>query len=413
MSSELLFGIIILIICTDFILERILEFLNIKNMSPVLPEKLIGIYNEEKYSKFLQYKRASDRLGLFSSSISFIAILAMLLLGGFAWLDEYVRQYFQDPIAVTLVYFGILMFVSDILGLPLECYAVFSIEEKFGFNKTTVKTFIFDKIKGWIIGVIIGGGLLAALIWIYGYFGESFWYYAWLLVTAFSFLMMMFYSNIIVPLFNKQTPLEDGSLRDKIQEFSDKVGFKLDNIFVMDGSKRSTKANAYFTGLGKKKRIVLFDTLINDLEEEEIVAVLAHEIGHYKKKHTLWGFFSTVINIGAILYMFSIIVDNPAIYEALGVSTPGIHIALIVFSILLSPVNMFLGIILNIWSRKNEYEADRYAKDNYKADKLVSALKKLSVNSLSNLTPHSVYEFVYYSHPSLLRRVNALMKKEK
>ncbi len=410
MSSELLFGVILLIICVDFFIERILGFLNFINMSSILPEKLVGIYNEDKYCKFLLYKKSLDRLQLFSSSVSFLAIVIILLLGGFAWLDEYVRQYFQNPIVITLVYLGILMFISDILALPIECYAVFSIEERFGFNKTMVKTFILDKLKSWIITIIIGGGLLAVLIWIFEYFGSSFWYYAWLLITIFSFFMMMFYSNIIVPLFNKQTPLEEGSLREKIQCFSDKVGFNLDNIFVMDGSKRSTKANAYFTGFGKKKRIVLFDTLIDKLEEEEIVAVLAHEIGHYKKKHTIWGFLSTVVNVGVLLYIFSLIVDTPEIYEALGITTQGIHIALIVFSILLSPVNMILGIIFNMWSRKNEYEADIYAKDNYSADKLISALKKLSVDSLSNLTPHFLYEFVYYSHPSLLRRINTLTK---
>jgi STE24 endopeptidase len=221
----------------------------------------------------------------------------------------------------------------------------------------------------------------------------------------------MFYSNIIVPLFNKQTPLEEGSLRNKIQDFADKVGFKLNNIYVIDGSKRSTKANAYFTGLGKKKRIVLFDTLINDLEEEEIVAVLAHEVGHYKKKHTVWGFISSVINTGMILFLFSLIVKNPEIYEALGVQTPGIHIALIVFGILLSPLNLVVGILLNIWSRHNEYEADNFAKVNYEGVKLISALKKISVNALSNLTPHPLYEFVHYSHPSLLRRINKILGK--
>jgi STE24 endopeptidase len=411
MSSSLLFYVIIVIIASDFIIERILEYLNIKNMSPTLPERLKGIYDEEKYKKFQNYKKAKDRIGLLSSTLSFVLILAMLLFGGFAWLDSYVRQYFENPIWIALIFFGILMFASDLIGLPIAWYSVFTIEEKFGFNKTTVRTFILDKIKGWIIGIIIGGGLLAGLIWIYGYFEESFWYYAWIGVSVFSLLMIMFYSNLIVPLFNKQTPLEEGTLRNKIQEFSNNVGFKLNNIYVIDGSKRSTKANAYFTGMGRKKRVVLFDTLINDLEEEEIVAVLAHEVGHYKKKHTLWGFVSSVINTGLILFLFSIIVKNPEIYEALGVQIPGIHIALIVFAILLSPLNLVVGITLNIWSRHNEYEADNFAKDNYDGGKLISALKKISVNALSNLTPHPIYEFVYYSHPSLLRRINRILGK--
>lgn len=407
----MLFYIIIVIIFSDFIIERVLEYLNIKHMSSTLPEKLKGIYDEEKYDKFQKYKRSKDKLGLLSSTLSFILILSMLLLGGFAWLDTIVRQYFENPIWIALVFFGVLMFASDLIGLPIEWYSVFNIEEEFGFNKMTPKTFILDKIKGWVIGIIIGGGLLAGLIWIYGYFEDSFWYYAWIGVSVFSLFMVMFYSNIIVPLFNKQVPLEEGTLRDKIQQFSSKVGFKLKNIFVIDGSKRSTKANAYFTGLGSKKRIVLFDTLINDLEEEEIVAVLAHEIGHYKKKHTLWGFASSVINTGIILYLFSIIVKNPEIYEALGVQVEGIHIALIVFTILLAPLNLIVGILINIWSRHNEYEADNFAKEYFDGGKLVSALKKISVNALSNLTPHPLYEFVHYSHPSLLRRINNLFKK--
>ncbi len=411
MSGALFFYIIVVIIFSDFVIERILEYLNIKHMSSILPEKLKGIYDEEKYDKFQRYKKAKDRIGLLSSSLSFVLILGMLLFGGFAWLDTFVRQYFENSIWIALVFFGVLMFASDIIGLPIEWYSVFTIEEKFGFNKMTVKTFVLDKIKGWIVAIIIGGGLLAGLIWIYGYFEDSFWYYAWIGLSVFSLLMVMFYSNIIVPLFNKQTPLEEGTLRNKIQEFSNKVGFKLNNIYVIDGSKRSTKANAYFTGLGRKKRVVLFDTLINDLEEEEIVAVLAHEVGHYKKKHTTWGFISSVINTGIILYLFSVIVKNPEIYGALGVQTPGIHIALIVFAILLSPLNLVVGILLNIWSRHNEYEADNFAKENYDGEKLISALKKISVNALSNLTPHPVYEFVYYSHPSLLRRINKLFEK--
>ncbi len=298
--------------------------------------------------------------------------------------------------------------VSDILTTPFAVYNTFVIEERYGFNRTNVKTFILDKIKGLLLGVIIGGGLLALITWIYLLTGSWFWLLALGVVTLFSVFMTMFYSNLIVPLFNKQTPLEEGSLRKKIVAFAESVEFKLDNIYVMDGSKRSSKANAYFTGLGPKKRIVLFDTLIKDLNEEEIVAVLAHEVGHNKKKHVTTGLILSIVQTGITLYLFSLFVGVDSIAVALGGSEASFHLGLIAFGVLYSPISMLLGLGSGMLSRHNEYQADRYAREQYDGEKLISSLKKLSKNNLSNLTPHPVYVFFHYSHPPLLQRIKAM-----
>ncbi|HKI90575.1 MAG TPA: M48 family metallopeptidase, partial [Draconibacterium sp.] len=316
---EILFWIIIAIIVIDFLFEKYLDYLNTTTMSDTLPDAVKGIYDEEKYKKQQAYQRENNRFGLISGSVSFVATLLMFLLFGFAFVNNIVWGWTGNAIVAALIFFGIIMFASDLLGTPFAVYDIFKIEEKYGFNKTTPKIFVFDKIKGWLIGALIGGGLLALIIFIYQKTQQMFWIYAWLVVAAFSVFMAMFYSNLIVPLFNKQTPLEEGELRDTIQLFANKVGFKLDNIFVIDGSKRSTKANAYFTGLGKKKRIVLYDTLINDMETEELVAVLAHEIGHYKKKHVIQGLFISLIQTGVVLFIFSLLIDNPQLSRALGV----------------------------------------------------------------------------------------------
>ncbi len=402
---ETLFWIIIAILVLDFLFEKFLGYLNTTRMSEVLPDELKGIYDEEKYKKQQAYQRENYRFGIFSSGFSFITVLAMFLFYGFAFVDNLAWGFTGNAIVAALIFFGLIMLVSDVLGIPFSVYDTFKIEEKYGFNKTTPKTFVLDTIKGWFIGGIIGGGLLALIIFIYQKTQNMFWIYAWILVTVFSIFMAMFYSNIIVPLFNKQTPLEEGELRNAIQDFSEKVGFKLDNIFVIDGSKRSTKANAYFTGLGAKKRIVLYDTLIKDMEIDELVAVLAHEIGHYKKKHVIQGLSISIIQTGVILLIFSLLISNPVLSKALGVEKPNFHIGLVAFGILYSPVSFVLGIFMNILSRKNEYQADAFAAKNYKPDALASALKKLSVKNLSNLTPHPLYVFFNYSHPTLLQRL--------
>jgi STE24 endopeptidase len=410
---EILFWIIIGIIVVDFIFEKYLDYLNTKTMSDVLPDELKGIYDEEKYKKQQAYQCENQRFGLLTSSFSFALTLAMFLFYGFAYVDNLAWGFTANSIIAALFFFGLIMFASDLLSMPFSVYDTFVIEEKYGFNKTTPKTFVLDTIKGWLLGALIGGGLLALIILIYQKTQNMFWIYAWILVSAFTIFMAMFYSNLIVPLFNKQTPLEEGELRDAIKKFADKVGFKLDNIFVINGSKRSTKANAYFTGFGAKKRIVLYDTLINDMETDELVAVLAHEIGHYKKKHVIQGLMISLIQTGIVLFIFSLLINNANLSKALGVEVPNFHIGLVAFGILYSPVSFVLGIFMNLLSRKNEYQADEFAAVHFKPEALASALKKLSVKNLSNLTSHKTYVFFHYSHPTLLQRLKHLKSFER
>ncbi len=409
--ASTLFILILIFIIADFAFERWLDYLNSTRWSDTLPKELNRIYNEEKYRMSQQYLKANHQFGMLTSSISFVAILAMLAFGGFAWLDALVRQYSQNPIWMAILFFGILGLASDILSTPFSWYATFVIEEKFGFNKTTPKIFLLDKLKGWLVGALLGGGLLAVLVWIYQSTGVWFWLIAWGTLTFFSIFMSMFYSNLIVPLFNKQQPLAEGELRNAIEHFADKVGFRLKNIYVIDGSKRSTKANAYFTGLGYKKRIVLYDTLIEKHSTDELVAVLAHEIGHYKKKHTLSGLALGIIQSGIMLYILSLFIGNPLLSQALGASQGSFHLGILAFGILYSPISTVLGIIMNSISRKNEYAADRFAAQNFDGESLKTALKKLSIDNLNNLRPHPAVVFVHYSHPPLLARLAAISSK--
>ncbi len=306
------FFTILAILILGFALERWLEFLNLKNTFTSPPEELSDVYEASRYEQSQKYKRVNTRFSFITSTLSLILVLLMLFLGGFALVNRIAFDISGHYIVVALVFFGILMLGSDLLMLPFSVYDTFVIEEKFGFNKTTPKIFILDKLKSWIVGAIIGGGLIALIIWFYKLTGRNFWFWAWILVSVFTILMTMFYSNLIVPLFNKQTPLEEGELRSAIESFSRRAGFQLTNIYVIDGSRRSTKSNAYFTGLGAKKRIVLYDTLIQDLSTEEIVAVLAHEIGHYKKKHIVTGTILGIIQTGLTLFIFSLFLNNPA-----------------------------------------------------------------------------------------------------
>lgn len=410
MSSEIIFFIIVVFLCLDFVLERVLESLNSKHMSPVLPDSLKGIYEEKEYSRFQSYKRENGRLDSWSSGVGFVVMIVFLVAGGFGWYNSWVVSLTDSVVWQTILFVVGLSVVSSVLDIPFDYYATFRIEEKYGFNKTTRRVYWLDTVKELFLSLVLGGVLLALVVWFYTWAGTYFWLYAWGAVTLFSVFMAMFYSQLIVPLFNKQTPLQEGSLRDKIQAFAGKVGFKLDNIYVIDGSKRSTKANAYFTGLGPKKRVVLYDTLIDELTEEEIVAVLAHEVGHYKKRHTLRSMVVSVIQMGVLFWLFSLCVNNVALSEALGGDRAYFQMGLIAFAILYSPVNLILGVGMNVWSRNNEYEADAFAARYYEGDYLVSGLKKISVKSLSNLTPHPLYEYIYYSHPSLLKRIEAIKR---
>ncbi|UJH92123.1 M48 family metallopeptidase [Antarcticibacterium sp. 1MA-6-2] len=408
MNPETLFYIIIFIIVIDFVIDKIVEALNAKHFSDPIPKELEDVYDEEEYKRSQQYKKERYRFGLASSVFSFLLMLGFLLFDGFAWVDSIARNISDNPIVIALIFFGIIMLASDILSLPFSWYSTFVIEEKYGFNKTTKKLFFLDKLKSWGLMIVGGGGILALIVWFYQWAGNDFWWYTWIVVSIFTVFVNMFYAKLIVPLFNKQTPLPEGSLREKIEAYADKVGFTLHNIFVIDGSKRSTKANAYFPGFGKEKRITLYDTLINDLEEEEIVSVLAHEVGHYKKKHVIANLAAAVITTGFTLWLLSVFVGNPLLSQALGVNEPSFHIGLIAFGILYSPISEITGLLMNYLSRKFEYQADDFAKNTYNENALISSLKKLSKTSLSNLTPHKAYVFLHYSHPPLLLRYKNL-----
>lgn len=408
MSTEFILTLILCILSLDFLLERTLDILNRRNWTSKIPQALEGIYDQDKYAQSQAYEKDKHRIGLLSSVLSFVVIILMIAGGGFAWVDDLVRLYFSHPIAVALSFFALIMLGSSFVGLPFSYYSVFVIEEKYGFNRSTLKTFILDKIKGGLLTAILGGGILALIIWIYTMTTTNFWWMAWALIAFVMVFMSMFYSSLIVPLFNKQTRLEEGELHTAISSLAKKVGFKLDNIYVMDGSKRSSKGNAYFTGLGSRKRIVLFDTLIDELSTEEIVAVLAHEIGHYKKKHTLSSIILGLLQTGIMFYIFSLLIGNSNLSAALGTDNHSFHLGLIAFGILYSPISTFLGLGMNILSRKNEYQADAYAAEHYSSKALAEGLKKLSVSSLSNLTPHPAYVFFYYSHPTLLQRLKAM-----
>ena len=408
MSPNTLFIIIVSILVFSQVFNFIIDALNDSYRNHPIPDILNDVYDEHQYKQQQKYNLEKSRISFLSASLSFTVIILALFFDGFALLDNYIREYINNEILISLIFFAILMMLSTLLNLPFSIYNTFVIEEKYGFNKTTVQIFVLDILKGALLSALIGGLLLYLILLSYHSLASSFWIFAWLLITVFMVFMNMFYSQLIVPLFNKQTPLEEGELREGIEVFSQKVNFKLDNIFVIDGSKRSTKANAYFSGLGHKKRIVLYDTLIKDLSKEEILAVLAHEIGHYKHKHSLKGMIISVLQTGFILFLFSLLIDNPILNEALGSEHQSFHFGMLVFGFLFEPISLFIGIITNIISRENEYQADNFAQQQGLGEALVSGLKQLSRTSLSNLTPHPWYIFVHYSHPSLFQRAKAL-----
>lgn len=408
MTAQNLFGIIIAILVIEFLVDKFLDYLNTSYATKPIPDSLQDVYKEEEYKKSQAYKKSQQQFSRFSGTLFFLLTLVFLWVDGFAWMDAWARNWFSHEITVGLVFFGGLFFASSLLSIPFSYYQTFVIEEKFGFNKTTPRLFFTDILKSWMLSILLGGGMLALLTWFFQLTGSDFWWYAWGIITLFSLLMNMFYAKWIVPLFNKQTPLEEGSLRDKIEAYALKEGFELQNIYVIDGSKRSTKANAYFSGFGKEKRITLYDTLIQDLTEEEVVAVLAHEVGHYKKKHVVFNLAASILSTGCTLWIFSLLVEQPLLAEALGASQNSFHISLVAFGLLYSPISTLTSLLMNQVSRKFEYQADDFAKHTFEAKHLISSLKKLSSKSLSNLTPHPAYVFVNYSHPPLQKRVENL-----
>lgn len=404
-----IFWIVVVLMLGDFALERILSILNMRHSTQPIPDILSGIYDEEKYTRQQSYFRTNVRLDMVSSVCSFLLTFGLFVFKGFAWIDGLARMCTSNELLVSLLFFLFFGILSALVGLPFQIYDTFVVEERFGFNKVTPKLFILDRLKGWILSILISGLLLTAVIFIYQLLPDYFWLVAWAVVSAFSLFMSLFYSELIVPLFNKQTPLPEGELRSAIEAFANKTGFSLKNIYVIDNSKRSTKANAYFTGWGKKKRIVLYDTLIDLMSTDEIVAVLAHEIGHNKYKHTIKHIVVSLLTNLLMFYLLGLVLKYDVFAQAAGCEKASFHVNMLVFGVLYTPLSLLMGLAGNVLSRSNEFQADAFVKENGMADALVSALKKLSAQSLSNLTPHPAYVFFNYSHPTLYERVKALL----
>lgn len=408
MTEAVLLYLLLAIVIGDFVIERILGYLNDKSSRAPIPSELEGVYDEEQYKKSQEYQQVTGRFGNLTAGFSFLLTICALYFGWFGWLDEIVRQFSPSDLLTTLLFFGIIFIGSDILSLPFSIYGTFVIEEKFGFNKTTPKTFFLDKVKGYLLTILLGGLLLVALLALIDMMGAGFWIYFWIIVTIFILGLNVFYTSWILPLFNKLKPMEEGELKASIEEFSQKVDFPLSNIFVMDGSKRSSKGNAFFSGLGKRKKVVLFDTLIEKHSTEELTAVFAHEVGHFKKKHIILSTVLSILQIGIMLFLLSRMIFESEVSQAMGGEVSTIHLNMLAFGILYSPLSRILGIFMNVLSRKNEYEADEYAVQHYDAVPLIEGLKKMSSDHLSNLTPHPAFVFVHASHPPLLQRVRAM-----
>jgi STE24 endopeptidase len=408
MNGYLIFILALLIFSR--ILSMIVERLNLRNVSTEIPEEFNGVYDEEKYAKSQNYLKDNTRFGELQANIMLPLTIAFILFGGFSWVNNIAQSASDHMIVQGLVFGAVLMLLSQIAGLPFSIYHTFVIEEKYGFNKTTAKTFVLDILKGWLLAALLGAPIFALILWIFDAVPHA-WLWAWGSLSVIQLFILFIAPVVILPLFNKFTPLEDGELRSSIDDFAKAQNYTISGIFKIDGSKRSTKANAYFTGFGKTKRIALFDTLIEKQSVPELVAVLAHEIGHCKKGHIKK---SIVISLTSSLLMFfilSLFISRPGLYEAFRIDGTPLYAGLIFFGFLYAPISMILGIANNILSRKHEFEADAFAAEttNQPTD-LIDALKKLSVDSLSNLTPHPLKVFLEYSHPPVLERIKALRR---
>ncbi len=403
--------IILVILIGSYFLTLIVEFLNLKYLSPSLPDEFKGFYDEERYLKSQEYLRDTTSFGIIHESIITPVTILFLLFGGFNLVDQFARGFELGSISTGLIFAAIILLASQILNLPFLLYSTFVIEEKYGFNKTTIKTFILDILKALILGAIIGGGIFIAILWFFEKAGPWAWLYCWLTLTVIQIFFMYLAPVIIMPLFNKFIPLEEGTLKSAIEDYAASQNFRIKGVFKMDGSKRSTKSNAFFTGFGKFRRIVLFDTLIENHSEEELVAILAHEIGHYKKKHILKFMLISICTTGIMFYILSQFISNPVLFDAFKMQETSIYAGLIFFGFLYAPIDMILSVFINLLSRKHEYQADNFAISTYgKPKSMINALKKLSVDNLSNLTPHPLKVFLEYSHPPVIERINAIRK---
>ena len=395
----------------EFLLRTLVRVLNLKALDPGLPNEFQGYYDEEKYARSQDYTRVNTRFAFFTTSFDLIVILVFILFGGFNFVDQIIRGFSLSTLPSGLAFFGILFFTSDLISTPFSLYQNFVIEEDFGFNKMTLKTFILDKLKGYFLTLALGGVFLTAILFFFEKTGEYGWLYAWGIIGLFMILIQPLFTLVIAPMFNKFTPLEKGELRTAIENYAQKVEFPLSRIDVMDGSKRSAKSNAYFSGFGKQKRIALFDTLLEKHSNDEMVAILAHEVGHYKKHHIKVGILISILHTGLLFWFLSIFIDNPGLFEAFQMKEISVYGGLTFFMILYSPVELVLSVIMNAVSRRNEFQADAYsARTTEKSEHLISGLKNLSVSNLGNLTPHSLSVLLDHSHPPVLERITALKK---
>lgn len=405
MNFTLLLMVIVLL---GFVVEELLAWLNQRSARQPLAADVAEFYDDAERQRSLAYGAAKQRIGTWSSAVSTGILLAAIALGWLADLDRLIRGIIGSELLVSLAFIAALSVIGWWIGLPFSLYSTFVIEARFGFNKTTWKTFALDTVKATVLTTALGGGILAAILWIYQQLGDNFWIAAWLVLAAVSLFMFMFGTSLILPLFNKLTPLPEGALRTRIEHYCASQGYSIGRLSVMDGSRRSTKANAFFAGLGSSKTIVLFDTLIEKLETDEIVAVLAHEIGHYKRRHTLWMFLLSSAESFAMLALLGWLLRYPELSAALGAEQPSFHLAAVTFFVLYSPFAMLQGWLNNSLSRRNEFDADAFAKRTDSASALASGLRKISTDSLANLNPHPWYVRFHYTHPPLRERLRAL-----
>jgi STE24 endopeptidase len=411
-TYEWLLAGIVAFILIDFVMGSVLEYLNEKSKNVPMSSVAAEIFNADEYAKSLEYGTAKYKVERLTSTLNTVVMLSAIILGWFAWLDDAIRGRISNNLLVTVIFFGILILAVMLANLPVSYYSTFVIEEKFGFNKTTKKLFVVDSIKQMVLSIALGLPVIYLIAWIYQSLESQFWLVGWLAVSAISLFMFIFGTRIFLPMFNKLKPLPEGELRSEVEAYCKSQGFPLSKLWEMDASKRSTKLNAFFSGMGKVKIIGLYDTLIEKLSTKETVAVLAHEVGHYKRKHVYTMFAFSNVQTLVIFVLLGSLLGNPNLSKALGSDTPSFHLSMIAFFMLFTPVSTLLGLVNNSFSRYNEYQADQYAIDTYPGgrDYMHSALKKLSVESLKNLNPHPWYVAVHYTHPPILDRLANLKK---
>ena len=404
--------IIVAALLLEFILYTVSRFLDLKSLSKELPEEFKDYYNQDEYERSQEYTRENARFSYITSTFDLFIMLLVIFLGLFNYVDLWVLGFGFSPIITGLVFFGVLFFIQDVIGIPFSLYRTFIIEEKYGFNKTSPRTYIMDKIKGYFLLIILGGLVLSLILSFFQNFGDFAWLYAWVVLSGFLVLIQPLFTLVIAPMFNTFTPLDDGDLKDRINEFAKKVHFPITRIDVMDGSRRSSKANAYFSGLGKNKRIALFDTLIEKHSVDELLSIIAHEVGHFKKRHNIKGIVLGVVQSGIMFFLLSLFLNNSDLFAAFKMENLSIYASLLFFTILYSPIELLMSFVSNAISRKHEFEADNFAKQSIgTGEHLISGLKNLTVTSLGNLTPHPLTVWLSYSHPTVIKRIEALKGK--